>query len=205
MAAGFILNTVILNETAPLADVYTYGSYATPVTTDLALDDTLKATGVYSVASVLKDLDSSVVTGKVKIIMKDSSGDILGYGFAYLIDGQIVNVHDDPAIAFKGYTDGLMTTEQYTTLNTKIDNLVNGATGPGSTAVVVTVEDTSNDPLENVDVWVTTDEAGTDVIAGTIKTNSSGQVTFMLDAGTYYIWRQLGGYNFTNPQEYEVT
>lgn len=76
--------------------------------------------------------------------------------------------------------------------------------GPGSNLITVTVNDTSDDPLENVDVWVTTDEAGTNVIAGTLKTNASGQVSFMLDAGTYYIWRQLGGYNFTNPQEYEV-
>jgi len=30
-------------------------------------------------------------------------------------------------------------------------------------------------------------------------TNSSGIVIFMLDAGTYYFWRKLSGYNFTNP------
>ena len=45
---------------------------------------------------------------------------------------------------------------------------------------------------------VTTDEAGTNVVAsGT--TNTSGQVVFYLDAGTYYVWREKSGWNFTNP------
>ena len=48
------------------------------------------------------------------------------------------------------------------------------------------------------DVWVTTDIAGTNIVA-TGTTGSSGNVTFYLDAGTYYIWRQCNGYTFTNP------
>jgi hypothetical protein len=24
-------------------------------------------------------------------------------------------------------------------------------------------------------------------------------ITFYLDAGTYYVWQERGGYNFTNP------
>jgi len=30
-------------------------------------------------------------------------------------------------------------------------------------------------------------------------------VTFMLDAGTYYVWREKAGENFTNPQEWSVS
>jgi hypothetical protein len=73
-----------------------------------------------------------------------------------------------------------------------------GTLGVGSTATTVTVNDGVN-PLDGVDVWVSTDAGGANVIArGT--TNASGQVTFMLDAGTYYCWKQLAGYTFTNPQ-----
>ena len=30
-------------------------------------------------------------------------------------------------------------------------------------------------------------------------------VSFLLDAGTYYAWKQLAGYNFTNPEAFTVT
>lgn len=53
-------------------------------------------------------------------------------------------------------------------------------------------------PIASAEVWVTTDVSGTNVIASGV-TNGSGQVTFYLDAGTYYVWRQKSGWNFTNP------
>ena len=47
-------------------------------------------------------------------------------------------------------------------------------------------------------VWVTTDEPGANVIASGV-TDSSGEVTFYLDAGTAYFWRKSDSYTFTNP------
>jgi len=53
-------------------------------------------------------------------------------------------------------------------------------------------------PIADANVWVTSDLAGAVVIAsGT--TNALGVVTFYLDAGTVYIWRQKTGWDFTNP------
>lgn len=71
--------------------------------------------------------------------------------------------------------------------------------GPLASANIYTVLDGDSNPIESVSVWVTTDVAGTNTIrSGT--TNSSGEVTFYLDAGiTYYYWCQKDGYNFTNP------
>lgn len=70
--------------------------------------------------------------------------------------------------------------------------------GSGATATVYTVLDGDEDPIDGASVWVTTDEAGTIIIAsGT--TNSFGKVTFYLDSGTYYVWTQKAGYDFTNP------
>ncbi len=58
-------------------------------------------------------------------------------------------------------------------------------------------------PIDGAEVWVTTDSAGTNVIAsGT--TNDAGVVTFYLDAGTVYVWRKKAGYNFTNPDQETV-
>lgn len=80
-----------------------------------------------------------------------------------------------------------------------------GAAGSGSVSVPFTVNDNASNPIDGVALWVSTDSAGTNVIAGTIYTNGSGLATFMLDPGSYYVWLQRNGYNFTNPQTLTVT
>ena len=75
--------------------------------------------------------------------------------------------------------------------------------GSGSTSTTVTVNDGVN-PIDGVDVWVSTDSAGTNVVARG-STGALGTVVFMLDAGTYYAWKQLAGYDFTNPQSFTVS
>ena len=76
--------------------------------------------------------------------------------------------------------------------------------GLGAITNVITVT-VSGSAKSGVDVWVTSDEVGATVVAGTLVTNASGQVTFYLDPGTYYVWQQLTGYNFTNPDTLTVT
>jgi hypothetical protein len=84
----------------------------------------------------------------------------------------------------------------------RLDLLLDAAvavTGAGATAktYTLTLADGTT-PIADAQVWVTSDSAGTIILAsGT--TNASGQVTFYLDAGTVYIWRQKSGYDFTNP------
>jgi hypothetical protein len=73
-------------------------------------------------------------------------------------------------------------------------------TSAGSGAVTWTYDVTDgSDPIPGVGVWVSTDLAGSNVIAGTLTTDANGRVTFFLDAGTYYFWSQKSGFNFTNP------
>ena len=75
------------------------------------------------------------------------------------------------------------------------------ATGTGAGAITFTYTLTSSvdaSPIADADLWVTSDEAGTIVLASG-RTDASGQVTFYLDAGTVYVWRQKSGWNFTNP------
>jgi hypothetical protein len=76
--------------------------------------------------------------------------------------------------------------------------------GPGATEVTVLI-DFNGSPLDGVEAWVSTDSAGDNVIAGTVTSNASGEVLFMLDAGTYYLWRHLAGYTFPNPTTLVVT
>jgi hypothetical protein len=71
--------------------------------------------------------------------------------------------------------------------------------GAGAITWTYTVTDSSTTlPIADVDVWVTTDIGGVNVVASG-KTSILGVVTFYLDAGTVYVWRQKGGYDFTNP------
>ena len=75
-----------------------------------------------------------------------------------------------------------------------------GPSGSGAISFVYTLTSsvTPFAPIAGATIWATSDEAGTNVVAsGTSDT--AGQVTFLLDAGTYYIWRQLSGWTFTNP------
>jgi hypothetical protein len=93
-------------------------------------------------------------------------------------------------------------------LGTNLDvavSSVEGAAGAGAIEFTYTVtEQGSGDPIADVDVWVTSDSAGTNTIASG-RTDASGEVVFMLDAATVYIWRQKQGWNFTNPDEEEVS
>ena len=93
-------------------------------------------------------------------------------------------------------------TDYTTTRAAKLDNLdiaisTRMTLGAGGTPKVYTLTDGTN-PIADADVWVTTDTAGANVIASG-RTDSFGQVTFMLDSGTCYIWRQKSGWDFINP------
>ena len=84
-------------------------------------------------------------------------------------------------------------------LRAEIDAPVD-ATSAGSDIVTITINDGGGLPIGSTEVWITTDIAGDNVVAGTLTTNDLGQAVFMLDAGsTYYRWAKKVGYNFTNP------
>jgi len=128
------------------------------------------------------------------------------------------NLPSDPAdqsaveAAITAATAPLATAADLATTDGKVDDILEdtGTTipailatlsgeGAGSTPNEITLSDGTN-PIADADVWVTTDSAGTNIIAGTLQTNSLGKVTFMLDTDvTYYLWVQKDGWNFSNP------
>jgi len=70
--------------------------------------------------------------------------------------------------------------------------------GTGVTATEYTVIDDDGDPIAGAYVWVTSDIGGATMVASAI-TNTFGIATFYLNSGTYYMWSQKTGYDFTNP------
>ena len=78
------------------------------------------------------------------------------------------------------------------------------AIGSGAISHEITVN-VGGSPSDGVEVWVTTDSSGTNVVAGTLVTDAFGKASFMLDAGSYYLWAQKSGANFTNPTSFSVS
>lgn len=78
------------------------------------------------------------------------------------------------------------------------------ATGAGAVSHEVTVN-VGGVPESGVDVWVSTDLAGNNVVAGTLSTDAFGKATFNLDVGSYYLWVQKAETNFSNPTSFTVS
>ena len=114
-----------------------------------------------------------------------------------------VNTVDSNVDAIKAKTDEL----SFTIANQVDANAVTGGgtpIGAGAIAHTVTVNVGGN-PADGVEVWVSTDSAGNNVVAGTLVTDAFGNATFMLEAGSYYLWAQRSGTNFTNPTSFSVS
>jgi hypothetical protein len=60
-------------------------------------------------------------------------------------------------------------------------------------------------PVQGAAVWVATDAAGSNVVAGTLITPSDGTVTFLLDAGDYYAFVRKDGLNPVVAQAFTVS
>src|SRR5690606_37039229 len=82
-------------------------------------------------------------------------------------------------------------------LGNRLDAAVSSVSGnnPGAGAVEFTytlTESGSGDPIADADVWASTDSGGNNVVASG-RTDQNGQITFYLDSGPVYIWRQKSG------------
>jgi hypothetical protein len=202
-------------------DIYTYFTAS-------SRQDTFKATGFNtvapdnaSIANILADTndlqqsqgDWLTATGfatvnadnaSISLILADTNelqgnqGDwSTATGFA------TVNADNSSIAAIKAKTDSLT----FSIANQVDANAVTGGgqpIGSGAISHTITVNIDGN-PATAVDAWVTTDVAGTNVVAGTLVSDNAGQVTFQLDAGSYYLWCQRSGVNFSNPTAFTVS
>jgi len=83
-------------------------------------------------------------------------------------------------------------------------NAAAGVAGSGGLQRTIGVTVGGN-PLQGALVWVATDAAGSNVVAGPLSTSSQGVVTVLLDAGTYYVWVRKDGYNPVVAQQVTVS
>ena len=79
------------------------------------------------------------------------------------------------------------------------------AAGSGATEVIVNLTDSAAAVVADADVRVRTTSDTTAAVVASGRTDSFGNVTFYLDAGTYYRWAEKASTNFTNPQSFTVT
>ena len=78
--------------------------------------------------------------------------------------------------------------------------------GTGSVEIILTQNDSSGNPVPEATLYVTSDLAGQNTVAGPVITDYSGQTpTLKLDPGTYYSWSSHSDYTFTNPKTVTVT
>jgi hypothetical protein len=109
------------------------------------------------------------------------------------IDTQLSASHDEGS-----WAAGEFSQEQIEAIAEAVSEAVNIA-GTGAIEWPYTLTDSGTGlPIADVSVWVSTDAAGENVIASG-STDAYGVVTFYLDAGTVYVWRQKAGYSFSNP------
>jgi hypothetical protein len=114
-----------------------------------------------------------------------------GIGAAYVLDGVEVHPLSDAELT-AAHGSGAWTSD-------------GGVVGPGADPVTILIG-TSGSPVPDADVWITSDEEGENVVAGTSQTNSSGEVVFYLDYGSvYYLWAQKDGKNTIRGQEFTAS
>ena len=140
------------------------------------------------------DLDTQLSGIDAKSSSIKTKTDQLAFTVSGQVDANSLSGSTTPAEVYDYFVDG-------TRENQFKDGSVQGA-GAISHTVTISVD---GSPASGVDVWVSSDVTGVNVVAGTLYTNNAGQATFLLDAGTYYLWAQRSGTNFTNPQEFTVS
>jgi hypothetical protein len=91
-----------------------------------------------------------------------------------------------------GHTDSGSVGDALAHLDADVSS-VSGVTGSGALTRTIGVTVGGN-PIEGASVWVATDAAGSNVVAGPLTTDSMGEVTVLLDAGTFYAWVQKDAY-----------
>lgn len=165
---------------------------------DAILEDTsitLPTEHAAQVSAILAPI--AVIDGNVDAILVDTGTSLPAQITG--LEGDIADMQDDVDDILVDTGLILLDTADILSDTALILAAVGGGPPAGAITFIYNVTNTiSGNPIGDADVWVTTDEAGLNVIASG-KTDQFGNVTFYLDAGTVYMWRQKSGFNFENP------
>jgi hypothetical protein len=222
MAVGDTIEIVAATGTGPTAaairaEIDSNSTQLAAILADTGTDGVVIAAG-QSVASVSGAVGS--VAGNVGGNVTGSVGSISGVTFPTNFGSMVISGAGSVDSLVQGFLNNTIaeTTADNIAANFEIffDNSdaittktvndvgVGGAVGSGAISHEVTITE-GGDPSDGAEVWVTTDSSGLNIVAGTLTTDAFGNATFMLDAGTYYLWTQKSGVNFTNPTSFTVS
>lgn len=165
---------------------------------------TFMGTGAISVTvQVFTITDTSGITELLTRIPDAVPGEAGGIFIAGVNADTTVDINGSiGSIASGGITTNSFATDSITAASLSaaaVAKIQTGLYGAGAVSWSYTVTDSATSlPIDGVEVWVTTDSTGLNVIASG-NTNAYGVVTFMLDPGTIYLWRKHSGYTFDDP------
>jgi len=143
------------------------------------------------------DANALAVSALAEFVTVDTSESSAAAGSVALLSqsgGGEVTVGDITATALAKFSD--TDTGETTPVSGSVAKLAQGVgtSGAGADQVTINIKVSGNN-LPDASVWCTSDSAGNVVIAGTLTTDSNGDVLFLLDAdSTYYLWAIKAGY-----------
>ena len=153
------------------------------------------------VAASYFDPASDTVARVTLVDTTTTNTDMVGDATAANQASMITHLTDIKGASFSASTDTL---EQIRNRGDSSWTTGGGTVGAGSVSHEVTIN-VGGSPESGVDVWVSTDSAGSNVVAGTLSTDAFGKATFNLDVGSYYLWVQKAETNFSNPTSFTVS
>jgi hypothetical protein len=163
------------------------GSAASEIATAVRTEVSVELAGIMSL--VAKFTGMTTIAGWLRTLTRKTAGDSVA----------LAEINTGGTGAFVPSTMALETLPS-------ISGGGGGPVGPGAISLQETVYKPDGvTPLQNAEVWVSTDASGNNVIAGVLITNAFGQVIFKLDAGTYYLWASHPDYNFSGSSLITVT
>lgn len=218
-----------MNITAFFSDHGTPETGLTPTLDAWIMDGTLTldAVSMTEIAGGWYYYNFSTYDASVDYVFRADGGSGLDAADRYKVSSneasQIVGADGDTLKSLSDQLDAVVTNDNdnLSTLSAQLDTIVGADSdtleslsdqldnihtiGTGLTSETYTITDSiTGNPIGDVNVWATTDSAGENTVAQG-RTNSSGTVTFYLNAGTYYFWQAKAGYNFNSANPTTVT
>ena len=181
-----------------LSQAETNGNVLTIVPVSTTANVQIDMLNIYTsaVKAQLDDIEDKVGDIDVATTTIESKTSQLTFTVANQVDANSLTGGTSAAAIYTYFTDG--SREDVFKADVSVLN------GSGSISYPVTVK-SSGTPVAGVECWVSTDSAGSNVVAGTLTTDDFGVVTFLLDAGTYYLWRDSTTHSFPKPTTITVS
>ena len=201
-------------DSAPAYRVYEDETATAILTGTMATLDTANTTGFYSEQIACSTANGFEVDKSYSVYVETTvDGDKGGISYGFTVESTVVladggitaaKIATDAITAAKIAADAIGASELATDAVAAIAAAVHLAGAGAITFTYTLTLAADSSAIADADVWVTSDEAGNTLVASG-ETDENGQVVFYLDAGTYYVWRQKAGYNFTNPDTETVS